>query len=207
MVTCPDAPRHRPQSQLTFLKRPPALTSSTMGVTAMLPSAAKSAALNGGLRLQFGSVGEAAIGRGQDGVAVGVRTCGQRVTDQAAGAGLVVDHDGLSQRLAHAGADQPRDNVQISARGVGDDDRDGAGRVGRLREGRRREADAGQECECNGAAHDHERLLPCFFTLLLRGVPSGVQHRRSRAGALTRRLLPAKSCDTIPSSNCRSELP
>ena len=52
-------------------------------------------------------------------VAVGIGEGGFLGADRIAGAGTVVDDDALAERLAEAIGDDPRDDIDRAARGVG----------------------------------------------------------------------------------------
>ena len=59
--------------------------------------------------------GERAVRAGEQRVAVGRRARRHLGAEAAARAGAVLDHEGLAERLAHALAAQPRDEVRIAA--------------------------------------------------------------------------------------------
>ena len=67
-------------------------------------------------------------------MAIGHRTRDGLGRNDAAAARLVVDHDGLSQELAHVLCEHPRERVRGAAGGRGHHELDGSGRIGlRLR--------------------------------------------------------------------------
>ena len=76
---------------------------------------------------------ERAIGSDQQSVAVGGRLGHELGADAAPRAAAIFDDHGLPQRLADLLADQPSDDVRIAAGGEGNDQADGAIRVGRKR--------------------------------------------------------------------------
>jgi hypothetical protein len=65
-----------------------------------------------------------------DGVAVRGRVHGPRNADRTAGAGDVLDHDGLAERILHPLAEDAHHGIRGAAGGERHDHGDGAGRIG-----------------------------------------------------------------------------
>jgi hypothetical protein len=76
----------------------------------------------------------------QDGVAVGARVLDQLGAEDAAGTGPVLNDHGLAHGLGHGRGEHACDRVRRSARGVGNDHRDGPRRIF-LRRGGQREGE------------------------------------------------------------------
>jgi hypothetical protein len=101
-----------------------------------------------------------ARGRHQQREAVGRRLRDGCGSDHAAGAGTVLDDNGLSERRLHRLGEEPRHDVHPAARGIADEDADRPLRIAVLRPHR---ACAGDESEARGGQHipsgGHARLL------------------------------------------------
>jgi hypothetical protein len=101
-----------------------------------------------------------ARGRHQQREAVGRRLRDGCGSDHAAGAGTVLDDNGLSERRLHRLGEEPRHDVHPAARGIADEDADRPLRIAVLRP---RPARAGDDSKAHSGEHipsgAHARLL------------------------------------------------
>ncbi|CUI28541.1 Uncharacterised protein [Achromobacter ruhlandii] len=99
-------------------------------------------------------------GRQQQRIAVGRGRCHLLGGDGAVGAALVVDHDGLPQRLRRLGRHRAGQDVGGAAGRMRHDQRDGLGGKGlRVRGRQRRQQTGGGERRAGKAMKDHASLL------------------------------------------------
>ncbi len=111
-------------------------------------------------QLVGGFVDGVKVGIEQQGVAIRIGSCNMPCADDAAGAGAILDHDGLVQGSAHAVGNHARGQVAAASRGERHDQVDGFAReiireCGCCRKG----ACGGKKGCCQGAYHKSLRSL------------------------------------------------